>query len=106
MTDDLTRRAVIAAHDAECSPQCSDEATHYPKLTKREQAIVELWRADVDTIERIRTIAFDPDTISAVECGAVRDDSYFDSLTAQESIGYAKDALRDIRAALDGSGTP
>lgn len=52
-TDDLTRRAIIAAHDAECSDRHC-EAVHMPSLNKREAAIVEAWRADVGKLtERI-----------------------------------------------------
>lgn len=46
--DDLTRRAIIAAHDASCPGRCGYDVSTYPKLTTREQAIVAKWRADRD----------------------------------------------------------
>lgn len=52
MTDDeLTRRAIIAAHDAECGDRHC-EAVHMRSLSKREAAIVEAWRADRERLAR------------------------------------------------------
>jgi hypothetical protein len=50
--------------------------------------------------QAVREIAFDPDTISALERGAIGTPPNVDGLSKDEALGYAVDALRGIRRAL------
>ena len=63
-------------------------------------------RADVPALvaalRAVHQIAFDPDIVSALEHGVVRDGPGVGvGISAPEAMGYAVEALRDIRAAIE-----
>lgn len=63
-------------------------------------------RTDVPALEAalraVHQIAFDPDTISALEHGTIEfGPNLYESVSGGDALGYARDALRDIRCAIE-----
>ena len=55
-------------------------------------------------LQLIASVAFDEDTVAAVESGVCFDGSSPSGLSIDEAMGYAVDALRDIRTILKEAG--
>jgi hypothetical protein len=60
----------------------------------------------VAALRAVHQVAFDPDTTSALEHGVVGTPPNVEGLTVSEALGYAIDALRDIRATLNALDAP
>lgn len=55
----------------------------------------------VAALRAVHQIAFDPDTESALEVGQIRNGPYIEGVSKDEALSYARDALRDIRRAIE-----
>ena len=56
----------------------------------------------VAALRAVHQIAFDPDTISALEHGAIEfGPNLHEGVSDGDALGYARDALRDIRRAIE-----
>lgn len=53
-------------------------------------------------VKAVVVIAFDPDTVSALENGAIEfGPNIYEAVSVGDALGYARDALRDIRTAIE-----
>ena len=55
----------------------------------------------VAALRAVHQIAFDPDTESALEVGQIRNGPYIEGVSKDEALSYARDALRDVRDAIE-----
>ena len=56
----------------------------------------------VAALRAVHQIAFDPDTINALEHGAIEfGPNIYEAVSVGDALGYARDALRDIRRAIE-----
>ena len=63
--------------------------------------LIEQVRKRDAALQAVHQIAFDPDTESALEVGQIRNGPYIEGVSKDEALRYARDALRDIRDAIE-----
>ena len=92
-------RALADAWGVSRAGECATEelllaAAVLPLLDALEQAQAKL--------AEVRQIAFNLDTISAIERGAIGSPPHVEGVSIEGALGYGRDALRDIRNVLAG----
>ena len=96
---------VNAPSTAVCEIQ-SDSFVREPDQGDADGSFIALARTDVPALvaalRAVHQIASDPDTISALEHGAVEfGPNIYEAVSVGDALSYARDALRDIRTAIE-----